>query len=180
MEKTTTNSYETVNFYRSMLVKDTEIKYESKTVISDACRAARVFRELIETRGQSDREQLMVLLLSPAYKFVGVVIAHVGEINSCTFSPREIMAAAISGNASAIIIGHNHPSGETKPSSQDIAVTKSLIFAGTIMKISVLDHIILGEDDHTSLCESKALNFSDCTYEADRTYSNYLAALSGF
>jgi DNA repair protein RadC len=177
MEQTTTNIYETVNFYRSMLVKDSEIKYESKEILNMAYKAANVFRDLIEQRGQSDREQLMVLLLSPAQKFVGVVIAHVGTINSCSVHPREIMAAAISGNASSIIIGHNHPSGEIKPSTEDIEVTKKLIFAGKIMSVNVLDHIIIGEEGHLSLRESNSLDFYDCYYEAEKTINDYMAKL---
>jgi DNA repair protein RadC len=177
MEKTTTISYETVNIYRSMLVKDTEIEYENKETLNMAYKAANVFRDLIEKRGQSDREQLMVLLLSPAHKFVGVVIAHVGTINSCSVHPREIIAAAISGNASSIIIGHNHPSGEIKQSKDDIEVTKKLIFAGKIMSVNVLDHIIIGEEGHLSLCESNLLDFGDCSNEAEKTINNYMAKL---
>jgi DNA repair protein RadC len=63
------------------------------------------------------------------------------------------MKSAILSNAASIIVGHNHPSGNTKPSKEDIEVSKRLVEAGHILGIGVLDHLIVGSDEYTSLKE---------------------------
>ncbi len=64
---------------------------------------------------------------------------------------REVFRLAIMASASAIVLTHNHPSGDATPSEADIKVTRELIRAGQLLKIEVLDHVILGNPDHTSL-----------------------------
>lgn len=65
--------------------------------------------------------------------------------------PREVFRAAIIASASAIVLAHNHPSGEATPSEADIKVTRDLIRAGQLLKIEVLDHVIIGAGEHVSL-----------------------------
>src|SRR6266404_460359 len=65
--------------------------------------------------------------------------------------PREIFRLAVMASASAIIIAHNHPSGDPTPSEADIKITRDLIRAGQLLKIEVLDHIVMGHPSHTSL-----------------------------
>jgi DNA repair protein RadC len=67
--------------------------------------------------------------------------------------PREVFRLAIMASASAIVIAHNHPSGEPTPSEADIKITRDLIRAGQLLKIEVLDHIVIGNPKHTSLRE---------------------------
>ena len=66
---------------------------------------------------------------------------------------REVFRFAIQYNAAAVVLVHNHPSGDPAPSSDDIAVTRQIAQAGHIMEIPVLDHIIIGDGNFTSLCE---------------------------
>ena len=67
--------------------------------------------------------------------------------------PREIFRLAIMASASAIVLMHNHPSNETTPSEADIKVTRDLIRAGQLLKIEILDHVVVGNFNHTSLRE---------------------------
>jgi DNA repair protein RadC len=67
--------------------------------------------------------------------------------------PREVFRAAIIAGAAAVVLMHNHPSGEAQPSEADIKVTRDLIRAGQLLKIEVLDHVIVGNPNHCSLRE---------------------------
>ena len=78
-----------------------------------------------------------------------------GSLTSSMIHPREVFKHAILRNASALLLFHNHPSGDPTPSDEDIAVTKRLVKAGELLGIPILDHIILGQDGaHTSLREA--------------------------
>ncbi len=161
--------------YRTMLVKDTSVKYNTKKVNNSEI-AARVFRQTINKRGQSDREQLMVMFLTCKNEVSGVNIVHTGTINSCAASPREIMGAALTANCTSIILGHNHPSGDTSPSKEDINLTKHLILAGKVLGITVLDHVILGvTGDWMSMRDNRNLDFVAYHNEADKTLRDYTA-----
>ena len=67
--------------------------------------------------------------------------------------PREVFRTAIVASASALILMHNHPSGEAQPSEADVKVTRDLIRAGQLLKIEVLDHVVVGRGEHKSLRE---------------------------
>jgi DNA repair protein RadC len=92
-----------------------------------------------------DVETLQVLLLNTRRRLIRVVeeIAD-GTIDTLLVHPREVFKSAIAANAAAIVLAHNHPSGDPTPSEADIKVTRDLIRAGQLLKIDVLDHIILG------------------------------------
>jgi len=92
-----------------------------------------------------EREQFVVMFLNTRKKLVGFAMVSVGILDSCCFHPREVFRAAIIANAAAIIIGHNHPSGDATPSEADVKATRELIQAGRIMKIEVVDHVIIGD-----------------------------------
>ncbi len=110
--------------------------------------AAAVLREVI---GDYDRETFAVLLLDTKNRVVAVHIASIGLLDSAPVHPREIFKAAILANARAVILGHNHPSGDPQPSAQDMRVTHLLAEAGRLLEIRVLDHIIIGDGTHVSL-----------------------------
>ncbi|MTI84963.1 MAG: hypothetical protein FH756_13985 [Firmicutes bacterium] len=75
----------------------------------------------------------------------------VGTLNSAQVHPREVFKVAIISNSAAIILGHNHPSGDPEPSHEDIEVTNRLVEAGQILGIEVLDHIVCGDSKYISL-----------------------------
>ncbi|AIE61763.1 JAB domain-containing protein [Bacillus methanolicus] len=90
-----------------------------------------------------DREVFLVMMLNTKNEVVGLHRAHVGSLNASIVHPREVMKAAILNNAASIIVSHQHPSGDTTPSREDIEVTKRLAEAGKIIGIEVLDHVIV-------------------------------------
>jgi DNA repair protein RadC len=93
-----------------------------------------------------DREHFVTLMLDVKNQVIGIHTVSIGNLNSAIVSPREVFKAAILANAASIILGHNHPSGDTTPSPEDIQVTEVLHHAGTLLHIDVLDHVIIGEE----------------------------------
>jgi DNA repair protein RadC len=92
-----------------------------------------------------DVEHFHIVLLNTRRKLIRVDRISQGTLDSVLISPREVFKAAISANASALVLAHNHPSGDPTPSDSDIRVTRDLIRAGHLLKIDVLDHVILGK-----------------------------------
>ncbi len=108
--------------------------------------------KVIEKRiADEDREVFLVLCLNTKNKVVAIHRAHVGSINASIVHPREVFKSAILNNAASIIVAHNHPSGQSVPSPEDFEVTKRLVKAGEIIGIEVLDHIVIGRNEYTSL-----------------------------
>jgi len=104
-------------------------------------------------------EVFQVLLLNIRRKLISIAKISDGTLDTILVHPREVFQSAIAANAAAILLVHNHPSGDPTPSEADIKVTRDLIRAGQLLKIEVLDHVILGrktqerERDYVSLRE---------------------------
>jgi DNA repair protein RadC len=101
-----------------------------------------------------DCECFAALMLNTRRKVKGHQLLTIGTLDTILVHPREVFRGAIIAAASAIVIMHNHPSGEPTPSEADIKVTRDLIRAGQLLKIEVLDHVIIGNSNHCSLRES--------------------------
>lgn len=126
-------------------------------VTEDKVSNPKVIAKILQERfAYSDREQMIVIHLDAGTRILSINVAHTGALDCCTVTAREIFKAAILSNACSIIIAHNHPSGNTTPSSADIAITRTLTDAGRLLDIPVLDHIIITTDDFLSLKESGA------------------------
>lgn len=89
-------------------------------------------------------ECFQVVLLNTRRRLLGIERLSQGTLDTLLIHPREVFRPAILANASAVVLVHNHPSGDPNPSEQDIRVTRDLIRGGHLLKIDVLDHIILG------------------------------------
>jgi DNA repair protein RadC len=89
-------------------------------------------------------EHFQVVLLNTRRKLIRVDKISQGTLDTILVHPREVFKSAIAAGASAIVLAHNHPSGDPTPSEADIKVTRDLVRAGQILKIDVLDHVILG------------------------------------
>jgi len=98
-------------------------------------------------------ECFAVLFLNTRRRVKGHQIISIGTLDTILVHPREVFRGAIIGAASAIVMMHNHPSGDPSPSEADIKVTRDLIRAGQILKLDVLDHVIVGNPNHCSLRE---------------------------
>ena len=99
------------------------------------------------------RESFKIVLLNRANKVLGVTQVSEGGLNSTPVDIRIIMQAAILANASAIILSHNHPSGNLRPSSDDKSITAQINQAAKIMQLQILDHIILTSEDYYSFAD---------------------------
>lgn len=97
-----------------------------------------------------DKEHLVVLLLNTKYAVKGYSVVSVGSLNDAVAYPREIFRAAVASAAYAIIMIHNHPSGDPSPSQADHSLTRRIIQASEILGIKLLDHVIVGKPDATS------------------------------
>jgi DNA repair protein RadC len=89
-------------------------------------------------------ETFQVVMLNTRRRLIRVEQISQGTLDTLLVHPREVFKAAIAANASAIVLAHNHPSGDPTPSEADIKVTRDLIRAGQLLKIEVLDHVIIG------------------------------------
>ena len=96
-------------------------------------------------------ECLAVLLLNTRRRIKGHHLVSIGTLDTILVHPREVFRVAIVTAASAVIVMHNHPSGESTPSEADIKVTRDLIRAGQLLKLEVLDHVIVGHGNFSSL-----------------------------
>jgi len=89
-------------------------------------------------------ETFQIVLLNTRRRLIDIVKISEGTLDTILVHPREVFKSAIASNAAAVILTHNHPSGDPSPSEADIKVTRDLIRAGQLLKIEVLDHVILG------------------------------------
>lgn len=112
---------------------------------SDACQVlAPVLRDLMQ-------ERFVTLLLDARKRLICVATIAEGGTTSCMVDPKVLFAAALVGGAQSILVAHNHPSGASAPSGQDLALTRMLVSAGLLLTLPVIDHIIIGGDEFTSL-----------------------------
>lgn len=103
------------------------------------------------------KEQFVVLLLNTKNKIIGMEIISEGTLNNSVVHAREVYKPALLQNAAAIIVAHNHPSGEPQPSIEDIKATRMLSESGKILGIPLLDHLIVGDGSYYSFQEQGAL-----------------------
>jgi DNA repair protein RadC len=107
-----------------------------------------------------DQEQLRVITLNTRNHVLGIKTIYQGSLNSSQVRVGELFRPAIRENAAAIIIIHNHPSGDPSPSPDDVAITKAIISAGKLLDIQVLDHLIIGQGRFISL-NRRGLGFTE-------------------
>jgi DNA repair protein RadC len=128
--------------YRVMLVRDHDLPFETFT-LSNSREAQTIIRKLIETCGQSDREQFCVVLLNNKNVVVGLNIVSTGAVSYAHVHPREVLKPAILASATAMILCHNHPSEDVSPSREDETITARIIKAAHIIGIKVHEHLII-------------------------------------
>jgi DNA repair protein RadC len=110
--------------------------------VLDYCRTAMAF---------ADKEQLRVLFLDKRNRLIADELQQEGTVDHTPVYPREVVKRALELSATAIILVHNHPSGDPTPSQADIAMTKEIVSVAQPLGISVHDHIIVGKDGHASM-----------------------------
>ena len=130
-----------INIVSIKMVKESSFLYQTRT-ISSPNDAYEMIREQLEGL---DREQFIIACLNTKNEPTNISVVAVGTLNKAIVHPREVFKTAILSNAASIIAFHNHPSGETTPSQQDIQLTNRLYEAGELLGIKLLDHLIIGD-----------------------------------
>jgi len=131
-----------VPVYRVSLVRETSIPMEYP-VLRTSRDSAQLFR--CHLGEDADREHFMVAMLDTKNRVIGINTVSIGSLSASVVTPRETFKAAIVANAGAIILCHNHPSGDTTPSQTDREITHQLFESGKIIGIAVLDHLVIGD-----------------------------------
>jgi DNA repair protein RadC len=99
----------------------------------------------------ADRERCVAALVDTKHRLLGVVTVSVGSLDHTFMSPREVFRDALLANAAALVLAHNHPSGDPEPSRDDEQVTRRLVRAGELVGIEVLDHLVVAGSRWLSL-----------------------------
>jgi DNA repair protein RadC len=105
------------------------------------------------------QEEFIVVYLNAQHKTIGYYKAALGGIEACIVDPRIIMGIALKVPCTAILLFHNHPSGNLTVSRQDREITRKLVQAGEILDINVLDHIIIGDGEYHSFGDAGEMDF---------------------
>jgi DNA repair protein RadC len=103
------------------------------------------------------KEHFRVLLLDAKNRLLASELVSIGTLNTSLVHPRELFRRAIAAAAAAVILIHNHPSGDPTPSAEDLALTRRLVEAGRLLGIEVLDHLVIGDNRYVSLKERALL-----------------------
>jgi DNA repair protein RadC len=111
-------------------------------------------RLVLDEMSHLDREQFRVMNLNTRSQVLAVDIVSIGSLSSSPVHPREVFKMSLKRSAASVILFHNHPSGDTKPSEADVNVTLRLREAGKILGIEVLDHLIIGYNTFLSMKEN--------------------------
>lgn len=132
-------AYQTAVF-RVSLVRDTAA-VGPQTVADQPEKAAGVFRPFV---ADADREHFMAAMIDARSQVIGVTIVSIGTLSASLVHPREVFKPAILAGAAALIVCHNHPSGDPAPSHEDREATRRLQRSGELLGIPLLDHVIIG------------------------------------
>jgi len=124
---------------------------KEKVIIATAKDAAHIVRDM----ALLTQEQIRLILLNQNREVIDIATIYIGTVNAAVVRVAEIFREALTKNAPAVILAHNHPSGDPTPSPEDIELTKRIIEAGQLLDIVVLDHIIVGRKTWRSLKEMK-------------------------
>jgi DNA repair protein RadC len=127
--------------------------YQNKAGKPLFVRTASQAYEHLQSMGNLQKEQLRGLYLNSRYQVIHEEIISVGSLTANIVHPREVFQPALEYGAVAVIVAHNHPSGVTEPTGEDILATRQLLAAGKVLGIDLLDHLIITSDTYISLTE---------------------------
>jgi len=139
------------NKYKGIKCRVYLVRENAKDEVININGSSDVYEMVKDELISSDRERFLSVMITTGNHLIGVETVSVGTINSAYISPREVFKSAILANAAAIILCHNHPSGDLVPSDSDIEITKHLIEAGELLGVRVLDHLIISNQGYKSL-----------------------------
>lgn len=132
-------------------------KGNSEKLVSCSRDSVDVFRQHFDSDEMDYRESFFALYLNQANKVLGIRKISESGISSTVVDVRIIMQAALLCNASAVILAHNHPSGNLKPSQEDLKITKQISDGGKLLNIQLLDHLIISQNSYFSFADESLL-----------------------
>ena len=135
--------------YASVLVQLPLVKETTRERVRSPEDVARICGDI----GAFAQETFHVISLNAKNCMTNRALISVGLVDASLVHPREVFRLAVHENAAAVVLTHNHPSGDPEPGSQDISTTRMIRDAGTIMGIHLLDHVIVGSNRYVSLAE---------------------------
>ena len=143
------------NMFGIKLVKAVSERFLAKKVMStDAIANSRdLYTYLNGAIRDKTRECFVAIFLDSKNRVIGMETLFEGTLTASGVYPREVVRAALQHHAAALILAHNHPSGEPRPSGEDMAITRQLVFAGRIMGITVHEHVIIGDNRYFSFAD---------------------------
>lgn len=131
-----------------------ELVREGPMLLSDGATPAAVAKlTRLHLGAVTDRESFVIVLLNVRLRVLAIHTVSVGTVSSSLVHPREVFKAALLSGATAIVLAHNHPSGDPEPSADDVSLTRRLAAGGTLLGVEILDHVIVAEERHVSLRE---------------------------
>ncbi len=133
---------------RVEMVREARVGAYRTWSLSEPCDAALLLEPLLRREA---REVFLAAYLDTKHRINAVQRVGLGAIDHVPVEPREVFTAALLTNAAAVIVAHNHPSGDPEPSHADCAVTRRLVLAGNLLGVAVLDHLVIGDGCWTSL-----------------------------
>lgn len=102
-----------------------------------------------------NKEHMVLVMLDSKCKMIRDCVISIGTVNASLITPREVFSEALKFEAVGIVLLHNHPSGDATPSRNDVAVTRRIAQAGSLLGIDLIDHIVIGDNSYTSLKEKE-------------------------
>ncbi len=132
------------------------IEYEQRFQIKSPSDVAQL---LMLEMSHLDQEQLRTVLLDTKNRVQAIPTVYVGSLNSSLIRVGEIFKEALKRNSAALIVVHNHPSGDPTPSPDDVLVTREIVLAGNLLDVEVLDHLVIGQGRFVSMRE-RGLGFT--------------------
>lgn len=127
--------------YSIRLVKESQLIYNDKKI-----QGSHMVVDLLKQIGLHEKacEEFHILYLNSKHQVIGMEMVSRGILNTSLVHPREVFKGALLANAHALILAHNHPSGDVEPSNADKTVTETLVRAGKLLDVKILDHVIIG------------------------------------
>ena len=139
-----------IDIVKIKMVKESSVKYENRR-IKNPWDAYKIFNDYID---DSNKEMFVLMCLNNKTEPTHISTISIGSVNESIVNPAEVFKVALLSNANRIIVCHNHPSGDPKPSEADRRITERLHNAGEIIGIKLLDHFVIGDGVYYSFKEN--------------------------
>ncbi len=143
------------NSFGLKLIKAISDRYLEKKLIhkNPVNNSKELYDYLFHSIRDKAREQFKIIFLDSKNCVISTETHSTGTLTASSVYPREVVDSALRHKAAALIFAHNHPSGDPKPSPEDIAITRQLVFSGKVMGITIHEHIIIGDNSYYSFAD---------------------------